>query len=227
LINILEGVFGSEGHFVSWTEDFNWYGCDVLANLVIFGKNSRHVDIIGTYLAGHEPGNFGLFHLARERGLSSFLNPLDIPLYEWTPDGNAVPTPLSAFPRTPIRTLYLPQPGEDPYHMVDQQYDYSATSAGRAGDVASHVPSAVAISQNFPNPFNPTTSIQYSLPASGHVRLEIFDIQGDVVDVLVDGHMSAGDHLQVWNASRNASGTYFYRLTFDGMVSTKSMVLIR
>jgi uncharacterized protein (DUF362 family) len=227
LLNIIEGVYGREGPFVSGPQDNNWYGRDIMTNVVIFGKNARHVDIIGTYLAGHEPGNFGLFHIARERGLSSYLDPRTIPLYEWKLDGSAVATPVSSFPRTLIRTLYLPQPGEDQYHMVDEPFDYSTTSAGKTGNDAPRLPSAIAISQNFPNPFNPTTSIQYSLPTSGYARLEIFDVQGEVMDVLVDGHMSAGDHLQAWNASRRASGTYFYRLTFNGASVTKSMVLIR
>jgi hypothetical protein len=227
LLNIIEGVYGREGPFVSGPEDNNWYGRDLMTNVVVFGKNARHVDIIGTYLAGHEPGNFGLFHLARERGLSSYLDPHAIPLYEWKLDGSAEATLLASFARTPIRTLYLPQPGEDQYHMVDQPFDYSTTSAGKTEPASGRRPSAVAISQNFPNPFNPMTSIQYSLPTSGYARLEIFDVQGDVVDVLVDGQMSAGDHLQVWNASRLASGTYFYRLSFKGTSVTKSMVLIR
>jgi hypothetical protein len=227
LINIIEGVYGREGPFVSGPQDNNWYGRDILTNVVIFGKNARHVDNIGTYLAGHEPGNFGVFHIAQERGLATYLDPRTIPLYEWKLDGTAVSTPLAGFQRTPIRTLYLPQAGEDAYHMVDQPYDYSATSAGRTRHPAPVLPSAIAVSQNFPNPFNPTTSIQYTLPSAGHARLEVYDIQGDIIDVLVDGNMAAGDHLQVWNASRHASGTYFYRLSFGGTSTTKSMVLIR
>jgi hypothetical protein len=111
--------------------------------------------------------------------------------------------------------------------MVNQAYDYTRTSVGGSKYAAPGPPSAVAISQNFPNPFNPTTSIQYSVPASGHARLEIFEVRGDVVDVLVDGEVSAGDHLRVRNATRHASGTYFYRLSFGGMSVTKSMVLVR
>ena len=226
-LNIIEGVYGREGPFVSGPQDNGGYARDIMTNVVIFGKNARHVDMVGTYLSGHEPGNFGLFHLALERGLSKFLNPKDIPLYEWKLDGTATVTPLEQFPRTPIRTLYLPQSGEGSYHMVDQPFDYSGVVAVSTKHDRPGAPDAFAIDQNFPNPFNPTTSIQYTVPKSGTVRLEIFDIHGQVVDVLVDGVVTAGDHLQVWNSASRASGTYFYRLTFEGMSKTKSMVLVR
>jgi hypothetical protein len=225
LLNIIEGVYGREGPFVSGPSP-SGYGIDVMANVVIFGMNARHVDLVGIYLAGHEPGNFGLYHVALEQGLSNYLNPKDVPLYEWKLDGSATLTPLEHFARTSLRTPYLPQPGEETYHMVNQPYDYTATAV-RQEDHAFTEPDAFALFQNFPNPFNPTTSIQYHLPRSGNVRLEIVDIQGQVVDVLVDGYMSAGDHLQVWNSAQKASGTYLYRLLFGGLQKTKSMVLLK
>jgi uncharacterized protein (DUF362 family) len=226
-INIIEGVYGREGPFVSGPDDNGGFARDIMTNVVIFGKNARHVDSIGTYLSGHEPGNFGLFHLALERGLSRFLNPRDIPLYEWKVDGTATVTPLDQFPRTPIRTPYLPQSGEDSYHLVNQPFDYAGVTSVAAKEDRPVVPDAFAIEQNFPNPFNPSTSIQYTIPKPGSVRLEIFDVTGEVVDVLVDGVMTAGDHLQVWNSASRASGTYFYRLSFDGVSKTKSMLLVR
>jgi hypothetical protein len=224
VLNIIEGVYGREGPFVTGPSS-EGYGVDIMTNVVVFGKNARHVDIIGVYLAGHEPGDFGLFHIACERGLSHFLNPHDVPLYEWKLDGTATLTTLANFQRTPIRTPYLPQPGEDAYHMVDQPFDYSATSV--AEKQHPDIPDAVAISQNFPNPFNPSTSIQYHIPSAGRVRLEVFDVRGEVVDVLVDGFQPAGDHLVVWRSDRRASGTYFYRLLFGGMSKTRPMLLLR
>jgi len=225
LVNIIEGVYGREGPFVTGPGP-GGLGVDVMANVVIFGKNARHVDLIGAYLAGHEPGNFGLYHIARERGLSLYLNPFEVPLFEWKSNGSATAAALGSFTRTPIRTLYLPQAGEEKYHMVDQPFDYRTTSAPRAA--APHGgPDALAIEQNFPNPFNPTTSIQYFIPRAGHVRLEIRDARGALVDVLLDGPAGAGDHMVTWQAARRASGTYFYRILFDGIRRTRSMVLIR
>jgi hypothetical protein len=224
LINIIEGLYGREGPFVHGPGS-DGKAVDQMSNIVIFGKNARHVDIIGTYLAGHEPGNFGLFHMALERKLSKYLNPQDIPVYEWKLDGTATQTVLDNFPRTPIRTLYLQQAGEPQYHMVDESFDYSGTTA--VVSTRPETPDVFAISQNFPNPFNPSTSIHYYIPQSGDVRLEIFDIRGDLVDVLVDAFMPAGDHVSVWNSARRASGTYFYRLLYGGRGQTKSMVLVK
>jgi hypothetical protein len=227
MINMIEAVYGREGPFVVGPTGpgLDGYGIDKMMNMIIFGKNARHVDIIGVYLAGHEPGNFGLFHIAKERGLSLYLNPADVPLYEWKSDGSATLSSLDQFTRTSIPTLYLQQAGEDQFHMVDQTYDYSGSTVVKI--TKQDAPDAFVIHQNFPNPFNPTTSIQYYIPKSGNVRLEIFDISGQVVDVLVDGYMQAGDHLKVWNSTQRASGTYFYRILYGGFSKTKSMVLMK
>lgn len=225
LINIIEGVYGREGPFVSGPADNNGYGRDIMANIVIFGKNARHVDIVGTYLAGHEPGNFGFFHMALERGLSKYLNPQTVPLYEWKLDGSATLTSLDAFARIPIRTLYLRQAGEEQYHMVNEPYDY--TGATTVQTPRYNKPDLFSICQNYPNPFNPSTSIQYYIPKAGNVRIELFDIQAELLEVLVDTYLQAGDHLVVWNSAGRASGTYIYSMQYQGARIAKSMVLLK
>jgi hypothetical protein len=225
LINIIEGVYGREGPFVSGPSDNGGYGKDIMTNVVIFGKNARHVDLISTYLAGHEPGNFGFFHMAVERGLSSYLNPADVPLYEWKLDGSATVSTIDKFARTPIRTLYLRKAGEDEYHMVDETYDYSTTSV--AAQHSHSTPDVFALSQNFPNPFNPSTSIQFYVPRSGHVLVEVFTLLGEKVETLVDTRVAAGDHVVMWNAHALQSGTYFVRLLYDGYSKVRKMVLVR
>jgi hypothetical protein len=221
-INIIEGVYGREGPFLQGPSA-DGYGIDVMCNLVIFGKNPFHADVIGTWLAGHEPGNFGLFHMARERGFSKFLNPADVPLYEWNDDGTAMLSPLSSFARTPIRTLYLSRAGEDTWHLVNEPYEYPTDVTPDRPDA----PAAFVLSQNYPNPFNPSTSIQYQIPRGANVRLEVFDLCGQVVARLVDGWVPAGRHLAVWHTARQPSGTYFYNLTTAGYSATKFMVVLK
>jgi hypothetical protein len=78
-----------------------------------------------------------------------------------------------------------------------------------------------------PNPFNPTTSVEYYLPERQRVRISVFDVSGRMVAVLVDGVQSAGDHVARWQASGFASGIYFCRLESGSVVSTKKIVLLR
>ncbi|REL24952.1 T9SS C-terminal target domain-containing protein [Rhodohalobacter sp. SW132] len=88
-------------------------------------------------------------------------------------------------------------------------------------------PVSVELSQNFPNPFNPTTIINYQLPQSSQVRLEVFDITGRQVAILVDGTQSAGTHSAEFDASNLASGVYLYRITVNQQVQVRMMTLVK
>lgn len=89
------------------------------------------------------------------------------------------------------------------------------------------VPLAFALEQNFPNPFNPTTEIEFSLSSSGQVRLTVYNLLGQEVATLAAGEMKAGTHAVTFDASRLASGVYLYKLTAGNYVSTKKMVLMK
>ncbi len=88
-------------------------------------------------------------------------------------------------------------------------------------------PAAYALSQNFPNPFNPTTSIEYSVPRSGVVTLKVYDILGQQVAAIVSGFQSAGVHTAVFNGQNLASGVYFYRLQASNFSVVRKMVLLK
>jgi len=108
-------------------------------------------------------------------------------------------------------------------------------------DVRSHLehllqqdalPQEFRVSQNFPNPFNPATSITVSLPRPERVRLVIVDVLGREVRSLVDGTLSSGNHTFVWdgcdeNGDRVASGVYFCRVTGDTYYGSRKMMLLR
>ena len=89
------------------------------------------------------------------------------------------------------------------------------------------VPSSFALEQNFPNPFNPTTMIRYSIPKSGMVTLKIYNILGQEVATIVNGHQTAGTYTASFNASRLASGVYFYRLSVGNFNNVKKMLLLK
>ena len=89
------------------------------------------------------------------------------------------------------------------------------------------LPSDYKLSQNFPNPFNPSTEIRYSLKESGNVLLKVFDILGKEVAVLKNKYETAGSHIVNFNASNLPSGIYFYTITTGSFHQTKKMVLLR
>ncbi len=233
-LHIVEGIYGRDGN--GFMEGPNagtintkeaW---DYMTNIIIFGKNQIYVDNIGHWLAGHEPGNFGLFHLAKDRGMSKVLNPMNIPVYEWKADGTAVRTPLTEFTRTPLQTYYLQRSysgqTEPKYHLCDEPFEYPQEQQ-LGVDEKNGRPQAFVLHQNKPNPFNPTTTIEYSLPRAGNARLEIYNATGQLVDVLVDGYHSAGSHMAKWNTAGKSSGVYFYRFRCGGFTETKKMTLMK
>jgi len=98
-------------------------------------------------------------------------------------------------------------------------------------------PGATFLAQNWPNPFNPGTTIAFGLKEGGHVKLSIYDAAGRLVAVLVDETRPAGSYSETWDGtisgsngaggSRAASGVYFYRLNANGFEATRKMILLR
>ena len=86
---------------------------------------------------------------------------------------------------------------------------------------------AFAVDQNSPNPFNPSTSIGFTIPESGHVTASIFNVAGQKVDTLVDDVMSAGHHSVVWDASGYSNGVYFYTIESGDFSKTMKMTLLK
>jgi photosystem II stability/assembly factor-like uncharacterized protein len=89
------------------------------------------------------------------------------------------------------------------------------------------IPDSFLLGQNFPNPFNPSTSIRYSLPSGQHVRIIVYTVLGQEVAVLADEDQTAGYKQVTFDASGFPSGVYLYRLQARTFVETKKMVLMR
>ncbi|KAA3603935.1 MAG: T9SS C-terminal target domain-containing protein [Calditrichaeota bacterium] len=84
-----------------------------------------------------------------------------------------------------------------------------------------------SLSQNFPNPFNPTTEINFSLPNETKVTIDIYNVLGQKVLTLLDRKIKQGSHSITFDAKNLSSGAYFYRLTTDDFVQTKKMLLLK
>ncbi|HVO72607.1 MAG TPA: T9SS type A sorting domain-containing protein, partial [Ignavibacteriaceae bacterium] len=88
-------------------------------------------------------------------------------------------------------------------------------------------PQAFLLNQNFPNPFNPSTKINYSVPHTTFITLKIFDILGREVAALINEEKPAGSYEIEFDGANLSSGVYFYQLQAGDFVETKKMVLLR
>jgi len=93
--------------------------------------------------------------------------------------------------------------------------------------VEEDTPAAFSVAQNSPNPFNPATTISFSLAEAGNVNVEVYNVAGQKVDTIANGFMNAGSHSVVWDASDFSAGVYFYTVKSDGFSRTMKMTLLK
>jgi hypothetical protein len=96
-----------------------------------------------------------------------------------------------------------------------------------SGDNSAPLPTDYSLHKAYPNPFNPSTTISFELSQDSHAELEIFDVQGRVVETLFDGELSAGTHSRVWSCGTCAGGVYFARLRASEFVGIQKLVLMK
>jgi len=114
----------------------------------------------------------------------------------------------------------------DQYHKITESVDTGVKNH------STHSPAEFSLAQNFPNPFNPATTIEYTLPSAGPVRLEVFTLSGQKVATLVNGLQTTGAYSIQWRGCDDTnrplpSGVYWYRLVMDKSALTKKMLLVR
>ncbi len=104
---------------------------------------------------------------------------------------------------------------------------WSFTTSVTGVEEDARIPTVYTLSQNYPNPFNPSTVIRFGLPERAHVLLEMFNILGERVVLLVDEEKDAGYHEVSLNSRELSSGIYFYRISANGFVQTRKLALLR
>jgi len=105
-------------------------------------------------------------------------------------------------------------------------YGMGQFSIGRA-EAKLPIPDDYSLSQAYPNPFNPVTTLDFALPIDGKVSLTVYDMQGREVALLINGNMDAGYHSIVWNARSHASGMYFVTLIAGEFIKTQKLMLVK
>jgi len=113
-------------------------------------------------------------------------------------------------------------------------YFFDVTTKGLANVNSSAIkttqntlPTEIRLYPNYPNPFNPVTTISYRLPVTSNLTIKVFDMLGNEIAVLVDGQCEAGYHSVNWSAGNLSSGFYFYRLTTGSVNKTGKMILLK
>ncbi len=104
---------------------------------------------------------------------------------------------------------------------------FVASPTGVGDQQSSKTPGAFHLYQNFPNPFNPTTTIPFAVARSSYVTLKIYNLLGEEVATLVSRRLAPGTYSAEWNAGATTSGIYLYRLQTPDFVQTKKLILLK
>jgi len=171
---------------------------------------------------------------------------VDIDLSLLNPEGNEVAS-SATLDNPEAFTYWTSKPGIYTYKIVGYttiiaDYTLSSTQikavqnaslqktskSDREKQTAMELPTEITLKQNHPNPFNPNTTISYSLPEGQYIQLKVYDLLGKEVALLVDGYSSAGIHTVKFNGENLPSSMYFYQLTTtSGYRSVKKMLLMK
>lgn len=124
-------------------------------------------------------------------------------------------------------TVHKTNSGFDIYNLSDAMHITISGPSGIEEEIIKVIP--VSLLKNYPNPFNPSTTISFDLGKSGMVSVAVYNQKGELVKELAKQQLSAGSHSLVWdaNSSANASGIYFSKISIDGQSTTGRMVLVK
>ena len=160
------------------------------------------------------------------------------------PDGNGTGNNEQGFPNPVVFHPYSYYQVWDAGYALSASQDYARLQVGHVmelllncgpnvtPDAVPETPAYTKLEGNFPNPFNPVTTIKFALSASEHVSLAVYDISGRMVKELVNDRMIAGDHEVIWDGKNNsgtkaASGVYFYKMSAGDYSATDKMVMLK
>ncbi|MCK4357252.1 MAG: T9SS type A sorting domain-containing protein [Candidatus Cloacimonetes bacterium] len=110
---------------------------------------------------------------------------------------------------------------------LDNTTNGMVTISDQSIDYQDFIPDYIFLEQNYPNPFNETVTINYGLPKPIKVKIEIYNIKGQLVETLINENKPAGYHTVEWNAKDMSSGLYFYKLSNEDKIIIRKMVLMR
>ena len=94
-------------------------------------------------------------------------------------------------------------------------------------NINDEVPVNYSLGKAYPNPFNPSTNIEFSIESDGYTKVSVYNLQGKLIEDLVDSYKSSGNYDVVWNATNYSSGVYFVRMNVNGFSATQKVMLVK
>jgi hypothetical protein len=177
----------------------------------------RGNDVEVTWKTISETNNFG-FEILRKRDSEK----------EWTKIGFVTGHGTTLAPQSYSFVDHSVPFGEYSYQIKQIDLDGTAETFPAMNVTVGVTPEKAVLGQNFPNPFNPSTTIDFVVPMTGHVEVRVYNVLGQEVSTLFNGTAEGGRiHTAQFNASNLSSGLYFYTLTTDGKTYTKRMLLMK
>jgi hypothetical protein len=151
-------------------------------------------------------------------------------IHEWTYTGPHIPR--NEQPRVHINLWQFAGPPSTNQEVILEEFTFIPEGGTTGVQDDETAPRASSLSPAWPNPFNPLTTIGYTIAKGGSAEIIVYDVLGSCVRTLVSGFVPAGEHEVVWNGrndagDRVASGVYFYRLRTGDIVETRKMVLLK
>ena len=127
-----------------------------------------------------------------------------------------------------MTTLVVVAPNSDEIFTANGDFTVEeAIVASGNGYVPLSMPNTFTLSAAYPNPFNPSTSLDMTMPSEGYVSIQAYNLVGQVVGTIAEGNMSAGTHSFVWDASDLSSGVYLIKAQYAGSVETQKVMLLK
>lgn len=196
---------GQTGTYTLTISSGTLIGCDIAASSGTLTKISSALQLLGDEVT----------HSQKMTGTSV--------QFTWTPSATGTQTLYATGARTSKSGGWG--------HAND--FSVTVTPDGLSGVEENSSPTVFSLDQNFPNPFNPSTTIRFSLPQSADVSLTVMNLIGERVATLLSGQVAQGSHSIQWNASGIPSGVYFYRLEARAgeagkvMIETRKLLLLK
>jgi photosystem II stability/assembly factor-like uncharacterized protein len=230
------GVFLSTNDGSSWTSLYNNFANTYVYSLVVSGSNLFAGTNNGVYLFTNSGSDWtmdtvGFFDknvLSVEAVGENLFAAVDDSVYLSTDNGSTWAQVSTGLPHSSIWAL-----AANNTNLFAGTYNSGVwrrplpEMITAVKDNKDQIPAHFRLDQNFPNPFNPSTTINYSIPKAGLVTLKVYDVLGKEVATLVNGVKSAGSYHVQFFANRLASGIYFYRLIAGNSVMTKKLILMK